>query len=381
MSGTQTGPLLILVVDEDDDVGVKGGVETPIIGRDANWEAALKLMMADPEDADANAMFAAVKLYDDELGKWPDGVELVTISGSNKGGLERDVKMTREIEDVMAKLGSSHCIVVSDGPLTPSASSIISSHLKVVSVRTVIVKQSESIETTWMIFLRYLRMIIYEASYSRVFLGIPGILLIILGILYFFNVLTLTTLLIFVGIALLIRGFGVDNVFISLIKHIAAIPQKPGLTQIRIFTAIVSIILILVALAAGYSEAMAHLQNLIGPSAGPLTLEEFSPHALSFTGVFIKSSVDLLAVAAFLNSAYNIFYYYNVRSVRVWRHVQALLVFFFLWIIVRIFGEYLVTQNIAHLIQLILVVIVGFTMLLTTVTIIRSVRGVRALRK
>ncbi len=381
MSGTQKGPLLILVVDEDDDVGVKGGVETPIIGRDANREAALKLMMADPEDADANAMFAGVKLYEDELGKWPDGVELVTISGSNKGGLERDVKMTREIEDVIAKLGSSHCIVVSDGPLTPSASSIISSHLKVVSVRTVIVKQSQSIETTWMIFLRYLRMIIYEAAYSRVFLGIPGILLIILGILYFFNVLTLTTLLIFVGIALLIRGFGVDNVFISLIKHIAAIPQKPGLTQIRIFTAIVSIILILVALAAGYSEAMAHLQNLIGPTAGALTLEEFSPHALSFTGVFIKSSVDLLAVAAFLNSAYNIFYYYNVRSVRVWRHAQALLVFFFLWIIVRIFGEYLVTQNIAHLIQLILVVIVGFTMLLTTVTIIRSVRGVRALKK
>lgn len=381
MSRVTGGPLLIIVIDEDNDVGVKGGVETPIIGRDANQEAALKLVLADPEDADANAMFAAIKLYDEEYGKWPNGVELVTVAGSPKGGLERDRKIAQEIEDVIARIGSTECIVVSDGPLSPSASFIISSRLKVVSARTVVVKQSQSIETSWMIFLRYLRMLVYEAPYTRMILGIPGIILIVLGMLYFFNLLTLTTLLIFAGIVMLIRGFGLDNLVASLLRHVTEISHKPGLTQIRIFTATVSLILILVALAAGYSDAMAHVQTLIGPDSGAVTLDKLSPYLLSFTGVFIKSSVDLLAVAAFLNTAYNIFYYYVARSARVWRHVQALVVFFFLWIIVRLFGEYLVTQNIAHLIQLILVVIVGFATLLTTITIIRSIRRVRVFKR
>ncbi|MCX8204007.1 MAG: DUF373 family protein, partial [Nitrososphaeria archaeon] len=65
--------VLILVVDEDDDVGRKTGWETPITGRDRNFLAAKDLLLADPEEADANAMFAAVKLYD-ELSRKGDSV-------------------------------------------------------------------------------------------------------------------------------------------------------------------------------------------------------------------------------------------------------------------------------------------------------------------
>ena len=63
---------LILSVDRDDDVGYKAGVTTPAIGREACLEAAVKLGTADPEDSDTNAIFQAIKTYDDQLAKGED---------------------------------------------------------------------------------------------------------------------------------------------------------------------------------------------------------------------------------------------------------------------------------------------------------------------
>ena len=54
---------LILCIDQDDDIGKKAKVPTPIVGVDANKEAAATLAIADPEEADSNAMFGAIKLY------------------------------------------------------------------------------------------------------------------------------------------------------------------------------------------------------------------------------------------------------------------------------------------------------------------------------
>ena len=61
---------LVVCVDRDDDLGRKAGVNGPVIGRANVVDAAMRLGTADPEDADTNAMFAAVRLYD---GSWPPG--------------------------------------------------------------------------------------------------------------------------------------------------------------------------------------------------------------------------------------------------------------------------------------------------------------------
>ncbi|MCK4702768.1 DUF373 family protein, partial [Candidatus Bathyarchaeota archaeon] len=45
---------LIICIDGDDDIGTKGGVATPIIGRDETLHSAMALAIADPEEADAN---------------------------------------------------------------------------------------------------------------------------------------------------------------------------------------------------------------------------------------------------------------------------------------------------------------------------------------
>ena len=63
------GRTLVLSVDRDDDIGWKGKVESPCIGRAACLRAATTLALADPEDSDINAIFSAIKIYDELIEK------------------------------------------------------------------------------------------------------------------------------------------------------------------------------------------------------------------------------------------------------------------------------------------------------------------------
>ena len=64
----KTSKTLIICIDRDDDIG-RAGVKTPIVGRDACIQAAMKLAISGPEEADANAIFGAVRQYDELLSK------------------------------------------------------------------------------------------------------------------------------------------------------------------------------------------------------------------------------------------------------------------------------------------------------------------------
>ena len=85
---------LILCVDRDDDLGNKGGVITPAVGRRRCVDAALALGLADPEDSDTNALLAAVNPYDQEPKGGAQGkqVEVDCIAGHPRVGVEADRK-------------------------------------------------------------------------------------------------------------------------------------------------------------------------------------------------------------------------------------------------------------------------------------------------
>ena len=57
--------VLVVCVDRDNDLGRKTTVQGPVIGRENNLKAASKLALADPSEADANCMFAAVRKFDE----------------------------------------------------------------------------------------------------------------------------------------------------------------------------------------------------------------------------------------------------------------------------------------------------------------------------
>lgn len=175
--------VLILAIDRDDDFGVKAGVKGPVVGRDACVDAALKLSLADPEDSDANVVYAAVKLYGElkESGEFDD-VEVAIITGHRDVGVKSDLELTRQLDMILEKFPADGVIPVTDGAEDEQIFPIITSRLPIISSRRVVVKQSEGIETTYYIIYRYIKEILSDPEAAKVFLGIPGLILLLYGI-------------------------------------------------------------------------------------------------------------------------------------------------------------------------------------------------------
>ena len=213
--------LLVLCVDRDDDIGRKTGIRTPIIGKEENLKSALKLILADPEEADANAMFEAIRVYETlkKDKKSHDQYEIATIAGSELGGITADRKLVSELGEILKKFPADSLILVTDGFSDEDIMPLVQTRVPVTSVRRVIVKHSESIEETAALFSRYWRMLFEDPRYSRIALGLPGILLISLGMLVLlqvfikFDIYTWTAIvgLIILGSYLIGKGYGLDR--------------------------------------------------------------------------------------------------------------------------------------------------------------------------
>ncbi|MGH1568489.1 MAG: DUF373 family protein [Nitrosopumilus sp.] len=239
--------LLVICVDRDNDVGEKAGIQTPIIGRDACIEAAQRLALEDPEDADSNSIFAAVKTYEDLISKRYQ-VEVVTIAGVKNRGVQADEKILDETKKVLEKFSANGAIIVSDGEDDESVIPVIQNVLPVVSVQRVVMKVSRSVEYSYAVFGKYLKMLAYDAKYSKFFLGVPGILLLIGGVATVFGYTAeiFAVLVSILGGAFLIRAFDIDRVWSSWSK-----PTPMGF--IRMFTMVAGVLLILSSIPAGVS--------------------------------------------------------------------------------------------------------------------------------
>ena len=91
---------LVLNVDRDDDFGRKANVKSPIVGIEANIDAANRLGQADPEDSDLNAIFSAISTYN-QLSKDGKEVEIATICGHMNVGVKSDQILTEQLENVI----------------------------------------------------------------------------------------------------------------------------------------------------------------------------------------------------------------------------------------------------------------------------------------
>ena len=81
--------VIVFCIDRDDDIGIKGGLETPIIGKELCINAGTRLAIEDPEDSDCNAIFGAVKSYEEFKMKGYD-VEIALVAGKYNRGVEGD---------------------------------------------------------------------------------------------------------------------------------------------------------------------------------------------------------------------------------------------------------------------------------------------------
>lgn len=148
--------ILVLCVDRDDDFGVKTGLNSPFIGREENLNSALALGLSDSEDSDTNTLLAAIGIYDEMLKSGMDA-EVATICGDVKVGYESDLALATQLENVLELVRPDRVVLVSDGAEDEFIYPMVSSRVKIDSVRRIFVKQAPTVEGTYYIIMKMLR--------------------------------------------------------------------------------------------------------------------------------------------------------------------------------------------------------------------------------
>ena len=314
---------LILCIDSDDDIGIKGSVKTPIIGREANIQAATKLALSDPEEADANAMFGAVKLYDKLMKDYPDeAFEIATIAGSGKGGVEADRAMVRELGRVQKQFVADGVIIVTDGFADEELVPIIQSRIPITSIHHVVVKHSERIEETYAVIFRYLKMLVEDPYYSKVSLGVPGILLVIFGFLMASNQLENGGMVVafVMGIVLVLKGFGWDSKLAELEPRL-----PPPDRWINIITTGLGGIVFIIGIVRGLDSAW----NIIPLPIAPFwDLTYWATNSADLIGAFISKGTDMVTLGHGIAIAGDGIstYVQNKEDPKVWSNMIGILV-------------------------------------------------------
>src|ERR671939_158362 len=240
--------ILVLCIDRDDDLGSKGGIETPIVGRDLCIKAGTRLAIEDPEDPDANTIFGAVKMYEELISKGYES-EVALVSGKFNRGIEADEKIGFEVQNILTSYKADGAVVVSDGEDDEAVIPIIQAMVPIISIQRIIIKHSRSVEYSYAILGRYIKMLVYDSRYSKFFLGVPGALLVVFGLSTVFGLTreALALVLSILGIAFIVRAFDID-------KSIGSLGRPTPTGFIRIFSTFAGILIILVSLINGISS-------------------------------------------------------------------------------------------------------------------------------
>ena len=328
--------ILILCVDRDDDLRVKAGVKTPLLGRTANLDAAVALALKDPEEPDANAMFEAVRLYDRlQNEKTPDEIfEVATISGSELGGVTADRKLVSELNNLLDSFNANEVILVSDGYSDEAVLPLVESRVPVSSVRRIVIKHSESIEETAAVFSKYIKLLVENPRYARLALGLPGILVLIFGIFWGINLFYPGTIY-YYGIAfvlvlggyLLMKGFGVDRSAKDFYKYVKDYQPPSPPIQMSNYTIVAGILCVAVSVYLGVANIYTNVQPFPTVLSGWLSI---TPKIITF---FIKGVEDLLVAGIIIVFFGRCVRLYFERDSKLLRNVALIVTVAWTWLI------------------------------------------------
>lgn len=216
--------VLIICLDADNDVGRKTGLETPIMGRERVLEAGMKMALSDPEEADANAIFAAVSNYDKIVSAGSEA-EVALVSGSPEDKIFSSQKMVNEIKEISSAFNPKAIYVVTDGFGDEDIIPVLNANLPLSGIIRVVVKHSRSVEESYVVLGRYLKMLFTDARFKKYVLGIPGAIMVTLPMLAYLGRLTEALLLLSMAIGsfAFIKGLDLDKVTSAMLHRIVSI--------------------------------------------------------------------------------------------------------------------------------------------------------------
>jgi putative membrane protein len=237
--------ILVLSVDRDNDIGEKTNMKGPIIGRENMLKAAQGLGLADPEDSDMNALYQAVRVWEEVRKKYH--AEVAAITGHRNVGLESDRKVADQLSKVMGKFKADYVILVTDGTEDEHIMPIIQSKAPILSVRRVIVKQSEQLESSYYKIKDFITESLENPKFSRLVFGLPAIALLLWAL---FGIEGWRMIIGVLGAYLFIKGFKLEKYIMGTADEL-----QSALTRRRFafFLYLIAILFIVFASYSGYN--------------------------------------------------------------------------------------------------------------------------------
>ncbi|MEM1578115.1 MAG: DUF373 family protein [Archaeoglobaceae archaeon] len=245
---------VVIAIDRDNDLGEKTGIASPIIGRENVLQSAIRLILADPEDSDANAMFSAVKIYD-ELVEKGEECEIVVIAGDKNVGKISDSKIAGQLDTIQINLNPESVIVVTDGSEDEFVLPLVYSRFKVEMLHRVVIKQSKTLESTYFILKRMFN----EPKVARVTLAPLGIIFLVYSI---FLLLQhpewgIGGIILFLGLYFVVKAYGIDKVITEFMN---AIRRSVSEGRVSFIFYLGAGILMLIGISSGFNASI--LQSL-----------------------------------------------------------------------------------------------------------------------
>jgi len=270
--------ILVLYVDRDGDIKQRG-FNTPAVGRDEVLRLGIRYILQYPDDSDANAVFAAVKIYDklaDEIGR--ENVEVAVVSGNPDEALA-NLAVLEELKTVLSIFDADAVYFVSDGPADEGAISAIQTKRPVISVYRVVVKQARGVEETVTLVRHYLTKAVKEPEYRRYTVGVPSVLFFLYVLSAFLNIENIIKILqllfLFIMFILILYGFGVYDLLKAILRKY----------EITFFIAIIVLFVIIL-------DALSELigQPLTQPLSAPVVATvSITPFIAYITESYVKT--------------------------------------------------------------------------------------------
>jgi len=278
------GRTLVLSVDRDDDIGWKAKVESPAIGRAACLKAANTLALVDPEDSDINAIFSAVRIYDELTAKGEE-VAIAVVAGNHFHMIDGDRRIAASLEQVIKETQATNCILVTDGAEDEYVIPIIQSRIPVSSIRRVIVNQMPNLEGTYYILKKFLD----DPKVARMVFIPLGLAMLLYAIAYLLDYPGVATIIVVgvIGAFLLYKGFGLDETVHSIIDALR-VSLSRGRFSFITYTA--TILLIIIGFTNGFINVLKFYST------------DNSMGLLLYLMTFIFGSIEWLVVAGLVTS-------------------------------------------------------------------------------
>ncbi len=273
-----SSPLLVLCIDVDNDLWEKARIRGPVLGREENIKAATKLAIVDPQDTDANTIFAGVKIYDEIKKEGERKVYLATVTGNKAMGHVAAREVANQLDRIVEETDAKSCILVTDGQSDEDVLPVIKSRLKVEGSKLVIIKQSKELEKTYFVILEKLK----DPYYSRIIIGVPALLIFLFSLSSFFGI-GWQPIGIILGLYLMAKGFGVDAFVGEVINDF-----KTSLTKVSWVAYLASAVLIIIAALSSYQTYIYESSQLFFPE------KAYAAAIKSFIAIFPWAALVLL---------------------------------------------------------------------------------------